>query len=155
MGTSAARHLPRAEAIKAALGKLCSPPAGPPEVRPRILGVDHAQITVPRGQEDRAREFYGGVLGLAEVPKPASLQGRGGFWLAVGGIQVHGGTEDDVRREAAKAHLACEVDDVARWRSHLAAHGIQAEDSVPVPGFERFEFRDPFGNRVEMIRAVD
>jgi hypothetical protein len=28
-------------------------------------------------------------------------------------------------------------------------------DSIPIEGFDRFEFRDPFGNRVEMIRAVD
>jgi hypothetical protein len=25
---------------------------------------------------------------------------------------------------------------------------------VPIPGYERFEFRDPFGNRVEFIQAV-
>jgi len=25
---------------------------------------------------------------------------------------------------------------------------------VPIPHFERFEFRDPFGNRVEMIQEI-
>jgi hypothetical protein len=25
-------------------------------------------------------------------------------------------------------------------------------DSVPLPGHDRFEFRDPFGNRVEFIQ---
>jgi hypothetical protein len=26
---------------------------------------------------------------------------------------------------------------------------------VPIPGYDRFEFRDPFGNRVEFIRPHD
>ena len=28
------------------------------------------------------------------------------------------------------------------------------EEQIPIPGYHRFEFRDPFGNRVEMIQAV-
>jgi hypothetical protein len=31
----------------------------------------------------------------------------------------------------------------------LAALGIEATEGVPIPGYDRFEFRDPFGNRVE------
>lgn len=49
-----------------------------------ILGIHHAQITIPKGKEREARDFYCGVLGLKEIPKPESLQGRGGFWLRVG-----------------------------------------------------------------------
>jgi catechol 2,3-dioxygenase-like lactoylglutathione lyase family enzyme len=123
---------------------------------PLILGLHHAQITVPRGQEERARQFYCGVLGLQEEPKPASLKGRGGLWLRVGDdLQVHVGTEDGVNRDATKAHLAYEVDDVARWRQHLERHEVKVIDSAPIPGLERFEFRDPFGNRVEMTRRID
>lgn len=119
-----------------------------------ILSLHHAQITVPKGAEEDARRFYCGVLGLREMPKPESLAGRGGFWLQVGGQQVHVGTEEGVEREATKAHLAYLVDDLEAWRERLAQEGIEALEGVPIPGCARFEFRDPFGNRVELIQAL-
>jgi catechol 2,3-dioxygenase-like lactoylglutathione lyase family enzyme len=119
-----------------------------------ILGIDHVQITVPAHAVAEARAFYCGLLGLREVEKPTALRGRGGFWLQVGDRQVHVGTEEGVERRATKAHVAYAVTDVAGWRSRLAAAGVEVSDAVPIPGYERFEFRDPFGNRVEMIQAV-
>jgi catechol 2,3-dioxygenase-like lactoylglutathione lyase family enzyme len=121
----------------------------------RIVGLHHAQITIPRGAEEQAREFYCGVLGLNEIEKPASLRARGGFWLQVGDREVHVGTEDGVDRHKTKAHLAYQVTDLAGWRKKLAEHGISVLESIPIPGYDRFEFRDPFGNRVEMIERKD
>ena len=121
----------------------------------RIVGLHHAQITIPRGAEEQAREFYCGVLGLTEIEKPASLRARGGFWLQVGDREVHVGTEDGVDRHKTKAHLAYQVTDLASWRKKLAEHGISVLESIPIPGYDRFEFRDPFGNRVEMIERKD
>ena len=116
-----------------------------------IHRLHHAQITIPQSKEDDARAFYCGVLGLREIGKPASLQGRGGFWLQLGDVQIHVGAEDGVMRSATKAHLAYEVDDMAAWRERLRTLGIDIADSVPIEGYDRFEFRDPFGNRGEMI----
>ena len=116
-----------------------------------VLGVHHVQITVGKGQEAAARQFYCGVLGLPEVEKPDALKPRGGFWLQVGDRQVHVGLEDGVDRLATKAHVALRVDEVAAWRGRLLAEGIEIFESVAIPGYERFEFRDPFGNRVEFI----
>lgn len=84
-----------------------------------ILGLHHAQITIPRGEEETARRFYCETLGLEEIPKPPSLQARGGFWLRVGTQEVHVGTEDGVDRMKTKAHLAYQVDDLASWRERL------------------------------------
>ena len=130
------------------------PPALPPEVSepPVIFGLDHAQITVPRGQEKPARQFYCDVLKMKELPKPAALQGRGGFWLAAGELQLHVGVEDGVNRSATKAHLAYRVNDIDAWARRLREHNVQVLDSVPIPGCRRFEFRDPFGNRIEMLQ---
>jgi catechol 2,3-dioxygenase-like lactoylglutathione lyase family enzyme len=119
-----------------------------------ILGVHHVQITVPKGAEPQAKAFYCDVLGLPEVEKPTSLKGRGGFWIKVGDRDVHIGTEDGVDRTKSKAHVAYEVTDVARWREKLRAAGIEPLDSIPIEGFDRFEARDPFGNRIEFIQAM-
>jgi len=119
-----------------------------------IRGIDHVQITVPRGAEAAAREFYCGVLGLPEIEKPEALKPRGGFWLAVGDRELHVGTEDGVNRQATKAHVAFAVDDLRFWRAHLSERGFALEAGVPIPGCDRFEFRDPFGNRIEIIQRV-
>jgi catechol 2,3-dioxygenase-like lactoylglutathione lyase family enzyme len=119
-----------------------------------IIGLHHAQITIPKGQEEEGKKFYCGLLGLSEIEKPESLHGRGGFWLQVGEMEVHVGTEEGFDRYATKAHLAYQVDDVKQWRNKLEEKGIQILDSIPLPNYERFEFRDPFGNRVEMIQKL-
>jgi catechol 2,3-dioxygenase-like lactoylglutathione lyase family enzyme len=119
-----------------------------------IRGIHHVQITVPKGAEAMARAFYCDVLNLTEIAKPDSLQGRGGLWVEVGDRAVHIGTEEGFDRLTTKAHIAYEVDDLAYWREKLAQAGITAELGVPIPGYDRFEFRDPFGNRVEMIMPL-
>ena len=120
-----------------------------------IQGLHHAQITIPLHAEAQAREFYCNFLGLPEVEKPASLQGRGGFWLQVGHLSVHVGVEDGIERKRTKAHLAYLVSDLEWWRLQLIHKNIKPEDGIPIPGFVRFEFRDPFGNRVEFIQLID
>ncbi|MBW7457018.1 VOC family protein [Paenibacillus sepulcri] len=119
-----------------------------------ITGFHHAQITIPPGQEDQARAFYCGVLQLKEIPKPDSLAGRGGFWVEVGPLALHIGTEDGVDRTRTKAHLAYEVTDLKLIETTLAQRGIAILDGIPIPGYDRFEFRDPFGNRVECIQRI-
>jgi catechol 2,3-dioxygenase-like lactoylglutathione lyase family enzyme len=118
-----------------------------------IAGIHHVQITCPTGEEETARHFYCDVLGFTELRKPTSFDGRGGLWLAVGGLQLHIGTEDGVDRRASKAHVAYAVTGLPAWRERLAAQGIETVEGVPIPGYRRCEFRDPFGNRVEFIEA--
>lgn len=119
-----------------------------------ILDIHHVQITIPPGAEAAARHFYCQVLGLPEITKPVALQGRGGFWVQVGARQVHIGVESNVDRLATKAHIAYLVDNLAEWRARLLANGIEPLESVPIPGYLRFECRDPFGNRLELIQAI-
>ncbi len=121
---------------------------------PVIIGVHHVQITIPKGAEAAARDFYCGVLGLVEIEKPEALKHRGGFWLAVGDRQVHVAVEDGVDRHATKAHVAYTVSGLDVWRTRLLAAGVQVHNGVVIPGVARFEFRDPFGNRVEMTEPV-
>jgi catechol 2,3-dioxygenase-like lactoylglutathione lyase family enzyme len=122
--------------------------------KPSILGVDHVQITVPPDAVAQARTFYCGLLGLPEVEKPEALRDRGGFWVQVGDRQVHVGVESGVDRQASKAHVAYAVRGLADWRSLLSAAGVEVQEGVPIPGYDRIEFRDPFGHRVEFIEAT-
>ncbi|MFD1928411.1 VOC family protein [Sporosarcina siberiensis] len=119
-----------------------------------IIGLHHAQITIPKGAEVDGKDFYCDFLGLEEVEKPDALKARGGFWLKVGDRAVHVGTEDGFNRLTTKAHLAYLVKDITYWKNVLEQKGIQIIEGVPIPGFDRFEFRDPFGNRVEMIQEL-
>lgn len=119
-----------------------------------ITGIHHTQITIPSGKEEEARAFYCGVLGLEEMDKPESLKGRGGFWLRTGNADLHIGTEEGVDRYQTKAHIAYEVNDVRYWKEQLEKLGTNIIPSVAIPGYDRFECRDPFGNRVEMIQAL-
>ena len=116
--------------------------------------VHHAQITIPTGAENAAREFYCDFLGLKELQKPESLKARGGFWLELEAFQIHVGTEADFDRTKTKAHLAYEVENLAGWREKLQEKGIKISDGIPISGYDRFEFRDPFGNRVEFLQKI-
>lgn len=119
-----------------------------------IRGIHHAQIIIPPGAEDDARAFYCGLLGLEEIEKPEPLRARGGLWLQAGDQQLHIGVESPgVDRAATRAHVAYEVEDVDAMRARLEEAGIDVLDAVPLPGWERFEARDPFGNRLEIIRT--
>jgi catechol 2,3-dioxygenase-like lactoylglutathione lyase family enzyme len=119
-----------------------------------ITRVHHVQITIPTGAEEEGRRFYCGLLGLREIPKPQALEGRGGFWLQVGDVEVHVGTEEDGTRAATRAHVGYQVDDLAAWQRRLEEAGIAIGKYVPLPGFRRFEIRDPFGNRIEFLEVL-
>jgi len=119
-----------------------------------ILGVHHTQITIPVGAEDQARAFYCDLLGLKEVPKPEALKGRGGFWIQLSNTQVHVGGEDGFDRAKTKAHVAYAVDDLEKVRELIKSRGIEPKDGIPLPGYDRFECRDPFGNRMEFIQRL-
>lgn len=60
----------------------------------RILGIDHVQVSAPRGCGDDARRLYGGLLGLAEIGKPEPLRARGGVWFRCGAQQLHVGVDE-------------------------------------------------------------
>src|SRR5687768_12367980 len=119
-----------------------------------IDAVHHVQVSIPVGAEDEARRFYCGILGMTEVPKPDSLAGRGGFWLELNGFQIHFGAEDGVDRSRSKAHVAYLVTDLDAWHERLTAANCEIIDGIAIPEYRRFEFRDPFGNRVEFLEKT-
>lgn len=116
----------------------------------RIRGLDHVQLAMPAGQEVAARRFYGKVLGLTEVSKPAVLAGRGGVWFEGGALQLHMGVDPDFR-PARKAHPALLVENLDALTAQLERSGIEIKHDVPIEGLRRIFVADPFGNRIEFL----
>jgi catechol 2,3-dioxygenase-like lactoylglutathione lyase family enzyme len=114
------------------------------------FGLDHVQIAIPPGGEDLGRGFFGELLGLREIPKPAGLEDRGGCWFDLGGAQIHLGVEPEFQ-PARKAHVALRTDRLEDLRRRLGDAGYPIRDGEPVGGRARFFTDDPFGNRIEFL----
>ena len=63
---------------------------------------------MPAGAEGVAKGFYGDLLGLVRVEKPAALAGRGGAWFRApgGSPEVHLDDPFGNRREFVEAEPA-------------------------------------------------
>jgi glyoxylase I family protein len=55
------------------------------ETTPGVAGISHVAISV--SDLDRARRFYGDVVGLEELPRPEF--GVPGLWFRLGDLQLH------------------------------------------------------------------
>lgn len=118
-----------------------------------IQAIHHVQITVPSDRLAEARDFYEKTLGLPLAPRPADL-GRDGFWFRVFDRDLHLGIEDGPDRHKTRAHVAFKVDDLAVHENQLRVAGIGTQRPAKIEGYERIQFRDPFGNQVELIQAL-
>ena len=115
-----------------------------------ISGIDHVQIAIPAGGEENARAYFSGLLGLAEIPKPADMAARGGCWFAVGNHELHVGVDKHFR-PARKAHVAFRTKALDELKAKVELAGYQTFDDTDVDGRQRFFSNDPFGNRIEFI----
>jgi catechol 2,3-dioxygenase-like lactoylglutathione lyase family enzyme len=115
-----------------------------------FTAIDHVQLAMPRGEEEKARTFYGGLLGMKELPKPPELAKRGGCWFASGDVQIHLGVEDDFRA-AKKAHPALRCRDYAALVQLLRDAGVVVNEPDDIPRVRRCHVHDPFGNRIELV----
>lgn len=119
----------------------------------RIEGLNHVQLAMPSGEEQAARDFYAGVLGVPEVHKPANLAKTGGCWFERGALKIHLGVERDFR-PAKKAHPALTVTDLPCLIRRLEEAGYQVVEEEPLVGYNRRYVSDPFGNRIELMEQV-
>ncbi|WP_392342121.1 glyoxalase (plasmid) [Phaeobacter sp. BS23] len=117
-----------------------------------IKYIEHVQLAMPAREEAQARHFFGELLGMKEVPKPANLAKRGGCWFEAGGAKVHLGVQNDFH-PATKAHPAFVVDDLETLRRRLGSAGFVCKDDEPLAGFRRTYVSDPFGNRIELMEV--
>ncbi|MFY9741635.1 MAG: VOC family protein [Candidatus Sulfotelmatobacter sp.] len=118
--------------------------------KPAFLAIDHVQLAMPAGEEDRARAFYEGVLGMIETAKPPELAKRGGCWFESGNVRIHIGVEAEFR-PAKKAHPGLICSDYSDLLRRMREAGIEVVEPGDIPGVRRCHIHDPFGNRIELI----
>jgi catechol 2,3-dioxygenase-like lactoylglutathione lyase family enzyme len=137
--------------------------------------IDHVQLLIPKGSEEKARKFYGGLLGLEEIEKPDSLKSTGGVWYKFAGGELHLGAvldhpysskkvfelggekiEGGLKVEpgfglSKKEHPGFEIENLDEVKKFLGENGVWLKEEIPIPGRKRFSFYDPFGNRIELL----
>jgi catechol 2,3-dioxygenase-like lactoylglutathione lyase family enzyme len=117
-----------------------------------IIGLDHVQVAAPPNNEQEARRFYGSLLGLPEIPKPAGVAESGGAWFACGAQQIHVGVQDPFLA-SRKAHPGLAVADAAALNAlaeRLTSAGAPVRWDDRLEDVQRFYTEDPWGNRIEL-----
>jgi catechol 2,3-dioxygenase-like lactoylglutathione lyase family enzyme len=114
------------------------------------LRLQHVTIAIPPDGAERARAFYGGVLGLQEKPVLPKLDPARFIWYAAGGDnELHLQLAPELPPD--KPHFCLAVDELDDLRARLEEAGVETRDPTPLLGRPRFMCRDPFGNLIELV----
>ena len=112
--------------------------------------LHHATVAVT--DLDRARDFYGRILGLKEVPR-RGVKGSDGAWFQVGPSQINL-IRRDKREPDSPRHFGICVDSIRAARKALQEEGIEMTETTQVGNINRFFFADPDGNRLEIVCPI-
>lgn len=108
--------------------------------------LDHILITIPEGTKQLALKFYKEILALEEIE---GNHPRGAIWFRIGDIQLH--IREETGIHYSDRHPAFEVMDIESAKLFLKDINIETNYSTEIDGRQRFFFRDPFGNRFELL----
>jgi glyoxylase I family protein len=114
----------------------------------RFTHLDHCSVLVT--DVAAARKFYGELLGLKEIPAPKEFDFVA-IWYDLGGTYLHLLLKPE-RDAVSPRHFCLHVSDIAAAREHVRAKGVRVDETVKIPGAERFFIRDPDGNRIEVLQ---
>ena len=93
--------------------------------------IDHVQICIPKGEENKTRQFYCDILGLNEIEKPKVIKKNGSFWLEIAGIQLHIGTED--LEGKSKRHPDFEIENLDEVKEYLKQQEVRIKEDQGIP----------------------
>ena len=123
------------------------------DVAPKmVIALHHVNVTVPPQLEAATKEFYGAVMGLKQVPKPATFR-QSGAWYQIGGTQLHLSVEDENTGQVSSRHICFTVADLSEAEKKFRAADVEIiPDPRPNPAGPRFYVRDPGGNQLEIAQ---
>jgi len=78
---------------------------------------------------------------------------NGGLWYQLKDIELHIGTE--AVENHSKRHPAFQIKNIQKIKQYLLKQGVRIRENTPIPGCERFDFYDPFNNRIELVEKVN
>lgn len=125
-----------------------------------LTHIDHVQVTVPSASEGASKHFYGTILGLEQIPKPASpgsTRSQSGAWYRCGSVELHLSVEDlPADNSTSRRHVCFMVTNLAEAESAMREAAIEImPDNQPIEGWRRFYVRDPGGNRIEIAERSE
>jgi catechol 2,3-dioxygenase-like lactoylglutathione lyase family enzyme len=116
------------------------------------ITLHHVNVTVPAELEEATRHFYGALLGLEQVPKPAAAR-QNGAWYQIGDNQLHLSVDDEPQGPISSRHICFNVSSLTETETRFRDAGFEIlPDPRPIPGTERFYVRDPGGNQLEIVQ---
>ena len=113
-----------------------------------VTHIDHCSVLVT--DVAAARQFYGGQLGLREIAAPAAFDFIA-VWYDLGGAYLHLLLKEKPDGISPR-HFCLHVSDIRAARLHCIEQGLQMDETVKIPGADRFFIRDPDGNRIEVLQ---
>jgi catechol 2,3-dioxygenase-like lactoylglutathione lyase family enzyme len=119
-----------------------------------VTALHHVNVTVLPDAEAEAKNFYGNVLGLEQLPKPSGTR-PSGAWYQIGASQLHLSVEKEDRKPPGTGHLCVSVSDLRAAETRFREAGVEIiPDPRPIEGTARFYVRDPGGNLLEIVQAI-
>src|SRR5882672_3872613 len=98
------------------------------------IELHHVNVTVPPQLEVETKDFYGTVLGLEQVPKPAAAR-HSGAWYRIGANQLHLSIEDEEAGPLSSRHICFAVSDLGAAERRFRDAGVEViPDPRPMPG---------------------
>jgi catechol 2,3-dioxygenase-like lactoylglutathione lyase family enzyme len=118
-----------------------------------VVALHHVNVTVPAQLEAAAKDFYGAVLGLRQVPKPPTSR-QSGAWYQIGLNQLHLSVDAKEDGAPSSGHVCFAVSHLAEAERKFRNAGVEIiADPQPNPNSPRFYVRDPGGNLLEIVQA--
>ena len=117
-----------------------------------VTALHHVNVTVPAELESAAKDFYGLVLGLRQIPKPPTSR-QSGAWYQIGETQLHLSIEDE-EQSLSSRHVCFTVSDLSEAEERFRTAGVEIiPDPRPRADSPRFYVRDPGGNQLEIAQS--
>ena len=110
-------------------------------MKPRLVGINHVALEV--GDLEEALAFYGEVFQIDKVTREPGMA-----FIEMGDQFIALAEHDQITRDAAR-HFGLVVDDKEAARAALETAGVEISSG------RRVNFRDPWGNLIQVVDYRD